>query len=100
MNKETIEKAAKAAACEFFSLKNEEWWARKNGFEDGAEWRINAVWHPSEQTSEAKPALVEYLHVDGGHGYLVVDDPSKLGDSITRYAYLEDLLPERKEEER
>lgn len=36
MNKETIEKAAKENASTHFGLINKEWWARKNGFEDGA----------------------------------------------------------------
>ena len=45
MTREQIERAAKENASTHFGLINKEWWARKNGFEDGARWRINSVWH-------------------------------------------------------
>ena len=97
MNKETIEKAAKDYADKQgdFGIA---WYHAVEDFTAGAQWRLNSVWHlPGAIMPEAKPALVEYSHLDGGHGYLVVDDPGEFGDSITRFAYLDDLLPERKE---
>ena len=63
----------------------------------GAEWRINSVWHSAGEMPEKKPALVEYSHFPKGHGYLVVPDPREVLGSITRYAYIEDLIPNTEE---
>ena len=101
MNKETIEKAAMeyaANATPSYNNGDFDHYAIADSFERGAQWSINSVWHLAGSIMpEAKPVLVEYSHLDGGHGYLVVDDPGEFGDSITRFAYLDDLLPERKE---
>lgn len=67
------------------------------GFEAGAEWRINSVWHDASEVPEKKPALVEYSHFPKGHGYLVVPDPREVLGSITRYAYIEELIPNTEE---
>ena len=71
---------------------------RRKAFRDGAEWRIESVWHPGIDATMEKPALIEYPHVDGGIGHLVVQDVREFADIITRFAYIDDLLPERKEE--
>ena len=82
----------------------------KNGFMAGAQWRINSVWHDAseEPEQEDEPILVEYE--DWGiecSGYTVCDD---IWDyrirlkrdgaccTILRWAYIKDLIPERKEE--
>lgn len=66
-------------------------------FKTGAAWRINSMWHSASEVPEKKPALVEYSHFPKGHGYLVVPDPREVLGSITRYAYIEDLIPNTKE---
>ena len=80
------------------------------GFFAGAQWRINSVWHDAseEPEQEDEPILVEYE--DWGiecSGYTVCDD---IWDyrirlkrdgaccTILRWAYIKDLIPERKEE--
>lgn len=111
MNKETIEKAAKENASTHFGLINKEWWARKNGFEDGARWRINSVWHELDELPEPDvTVIVEYI-IDGHAEYVFThlsENPNVVtdeygfcfyvdGGKITQWAYIDDLLPDRKE---
>lgn len=94
-----------------------------NCFIEGAQWRINSVWHDmkkevpqvyGEYENEAAlsiPCLVRgYLSTGYGYGvrywnvsYEVWDDEECDDyecdkDKIEEWAYLDDLLPERKEE--
>lgn len=64
-------------------------------FIDGADWRINSVWHDASEMPEKKFALVEYDCFPKGHGYLVVPDPREVIRAITRWAYIEDLIPNK-----
>lgn len=64
-------------------------------FADGAEWRINSVWHDASEMPENKFSLVEYDCPLTGHGYVVVPDPREVIRAITRWAYIEDLLPSK-----
>lgn len=99
MTREQIEKAAKENASAYFGLINKEWWARKNGFEDGAQWRINSVWH--DDISECKD-VKRWIVVEYNNGYVDVlpdiRDLDGVKDLVVRVAYVDDLLPERKEE--
>lgn len=99
MTREHIEKAAKENASTHFGLINKEWWARKNGFEDGAQWRINTVWH--DDISECKD-VKRWIVVEYNNGYVDVlpdiRDLDGVKDLVVRVAYVDDLLPERKEE--
>lgn len=115
MTREDIEKAANAYMDDFLydhidhtAINHEEdnYEAGRNHalfefgtgiFKDGAAWRINSVWHSASEKPEKKPALVEYSHFPKGHGYLVVPDPREVLGSITRYAYIEDLIPNTEE---
>lgn len=65
----------------------------EKGFGDGAQWRINSIWHEASEMPEHKFALVEYDCFPKGHGYVVVPDPREVIKAITRWAYIEDLLP-------
>lgn len=67
--------------------------AFSDGFLDGAKWRANSVWHEASEMPEHKFALVEYDCFPKGHGYVVVPDPREVIKAITRWAYIEDLLP-------
>lgn len=94
MKKEDIEKAAVDSCVFENSIFNPELTPYyEQGFKDGANWRINSVWHDASEVPEKKPALVEYSHFPKGHGYLVVPDPREVLGSITRWSYIEDLIP-------
>ena len=93
------------------------------GFRDGARWRINSVWHDmgtevpqiygdyGDSIYPQIPCLV-VGHLSTGYGYGVrywnvteqcwdneeCDDYECDKDKIEEWAYLDDLLPERKEE--
>ena len=69
-------------------------------FKDGANWRINSVWHKPEEVPEAgKDCLVEYVDGDGC-AHIRIDKRSEYEwieachyDRILRWAYIEDLIP-------
>lgn len=71
----------------------------RNGFMAGAQWRINSVWHDniSECKDIKRRILVEY-----SNGYFdVLSDVRNLKgveDLVVRCAYVDNLLPEGKEE--
>lgn len=75
-------------------------------YADGADRRINSVWHNSdEEPEERKEILVEYRFMtpDGEIEVRreVVESLDDLNDSycdVLNWAYIDDLLPERKEE--
>ena len=101
MTREQIEKAAK----EYASGINMIYGSKDNIMEDflaGAEWRINSVWHDvSEKPENGRCILVDKEYriqavwkQDIGDDWL--NDVNHF--EITRWAYVEDLLPERKEE--
>lgn len=98
MKREDIEKAA-VDSCVFensiFNPKSTSYY--EQGFKDGARWRINSVWHDASEMPENKFSLVEYDCPLTGHGYVVVPDPREVIRAITRWAYIEDLLPSKEE---
>lgn len=100
MTREQIEKAAKENASTHFGLVNKEWWARKNGFEDGAQWRINSVWHDAgEKPDKNQLVLFECRKTYGKrHSVDFGEVYESMKNIIVRWAYIIDLLPERKEE--
>lgn len=95
----------------------------ESGFVDGAQWRINSVWHKIEDevpqaTGEYKddvypqiPCLVHgYIATGYGYGVRYWNVTEQLWDeeggdgpecdkyNIKEWCYLDDLLPERKDE--
>lgn len=69
----------------------------EKAFESGADWRVSSVWHDNtEKPGKGRVILAEYPQIDGSHGYLATDRGDELGDSITRWAYIDDLLPAKK----
>lgn len=106
MNKETIEKAA----LELCTTEGQEEWLKdygRNCFIEGANWRINSVWHnPCDIAEPGKDCLVE--HMDGdGNVCIRIDWRSEYEwvnachyDKVLRWAYLDDLIPCGKEEEK
>ena len=83
---------------------------RRKAFRDGAEWRIESVWHNASEIPEAnKRVLVCFEDVIGEYVYYRIRafKPNVLKnwnmgnfslDKVLYWAYLDDLLPERKEE--
>ena len=120
MEKEKIERAAKEYAKDKYGGENAKQWAiaqihaGRDGFIDGARWRINSVWHKAENELPEydKLVLAEY-ETNGIKDYVFShrsDNPYVKtngqgfafyieGVRITRWAYLADLLPDGKEAE-
>ena len=105
MNKETIEKAA----MEYSGLTDDskDPYAREKGalciaFKDGAHWHINSVWHDGNVSCQTRrKALVVFKNGNAA----VYNDLRDLGyerlwGEVERFAYLDDLLPDRKEADR
>ena len=98
MTKEQIEEAAKEYSGLTDNPKDSD--SREKGslciaFKDGADWCINSVWHDaSEQPKRNEIYLVQM----GKDGFDTFYDSKnwkvfKRGLNITRWAYIEDLLP-------
>lgn len=107
MNKETIEKAIDARLDE----PDNQWDGIFNsgysrGFKEGAEWCINSVWHDGREMPGYKrdfiyQAILKSGKVCFGMKMLFRDDEwdfIKKYSVIERWAYVDDLLPNRKEE--
>lgn len=65
----------------------------EEAFIDGANWRINSVWHKDIQNGKTKkPILVKF---DNGLFNLFEDirDLKGIEDKVSIFAYIEDLLP-------
>lgn len=91
MTREEIEKAANDRYSDnTFAYK---------GFIAGARWRIKSVWH--DDISECKD-VKRWIVVEYNNGYVDVlpdiRDLDGVKDLVVRVAYVDDLLPERKEE--
>ena len=121
MNRETIEKAAGEYAeenawypgetsyeCDIREMEE----AFADAYKAGAEWRINSAWHGLDELPVPdKTVIVEYI-IDGHAEYVfthlsenanVVTDEYGFcfyvdSGKITRWAYIDDLLPDGKEE--
>ena len=112
MTREQIEKAAKEHQsklpyCDDRKVRGE-FVGNYYGFIAGAQWRINSVWHDAseEPEQEDESILVEYEDWGiEGSDYTVCDDiwdyRTRLKRdgaycTILRWAYIKDLIPERK----
>lgn len=100
MNRETIEEAAK----EYADRINMIYGSKENIIEDfkaGAEWRINSAWHSTDELPKRSGFLavlmdngiMETMYYSVGIGF---HEMTLKG--YTSWAYVYDLLPERKEE--
>lgn len=109
MTREQIEKEAMEYAERIPQSDERREYSRED-FIAGSQWRINSVWHNSDEEPEQEdePILVEYE--DWGiecSGYTVCDDiwdyrirlkRDGADCTILRWAYIKDLIPKRKEE--
>lgn len=115
MTKEQIRAAAINAANEVYDREEcIEWEHLVFAFRDGAEWRINSVWHkPSAYGEELTKNVEVVAKTKRGYRFGKFDvvgysnehigfvSTSRLEyalSDVLEYAYLSDLLPERKEE--
>lgn len=102
MKIEDIEKAA----SELCTTEGQEEWLKdygKNCFMDGARWRINSVWHDNSiRPGEDCDVLVETkrgIEMDRYDiDYNELDNGTDWEMEVIKWAYVSDLLPERKEE--
>ena len=75
---------------------------RRHAFMDGAQWRINSVWHDnSVRPSDDCDVLVETIRrIESDRydaDYNELDSGTDWETEVIRWAYIEDLLPDRKE---
>ena len=100
MDKKKIEMAAKEAAMKHCAHYDEEA-VFINGFASGAEWRINSVWHSTDELPKysgflavlMSNGIMETMYFSVGIGF---HENQLMGYVL--WAYVSDILPERKEE--
>lgn len=118
MNRETIEKAACEYSGSVLGFKDNPLVMNKHkAFMDGAQWRVNSVWHkPSAYGEELTRNVAVVAKTKRGcyrfgkfdvvgysNEYIGFVSTSSLEyalSDVLEYAYLDDLLPSRKEDER
>lgn len=115
MDKQQIKEAAAKASEDYMEnalIMSGPRGSYRKGFIAGAEWRINSVWHDvqKELPSPDETVIVEYI-IDGERDCAFThrtESPKVITDKhgfcfyiqdaeIIRWAYVSDLLPDRKE---
>ena len=102
MTREQIEKVAGEYSGSVFGFKDNPVVMNKHkAFMDGAQWRINAVWHDrTEKADTSKELIIMYPN---GLARIILLNPNLtfdgflLVDMFIKWAYVSDILPERKE---
>ena len=103
MTREQVEKAALicAGAGEYGELPYNP--DAKKGFIAGAQWRINSVWHDATKYKPRIDSKIAVLFSDENFAICIFESEMKIVFPYLRikcWAYLDDLLPDRKEDER
>lgn len=103
MEKEKIERAA----IELCTTEGQEGWVKDYGvscFMDGAQWRVNSVWHDASEQPEQDRCFIYEIR-NGEYETDCIYKKEKLNWeryavqlNMIRWAYVNDLLPEIKEE--
>lgn len=102
MNKETINKAAEEFSEREYetSVVDRDYFHK--GFYHGAHWRINSVWHDVKEIPDTGKFVL--IQLAGSERFLILFLPRKRDylsfikrESVIGWAYVSDLLPERKE---
>ena len=101
MNRETIEQAA----LELCTTEGQEEWLKdygENCFMDGARWRINSVWHDAREKPNKNQLVLFECRKTYGKGYSVNfgENYELIKRVVVGWAYIIDLLPCGKEEEK
>ena len=96
MTREQIEKEAMEYAERIPQSDERREYSRED-FIAGSQWRINSVWHDaSEKPNRNNKCLVE-LRIPGRNPTYKLWTWGWENSFVTRWAYIDDLLPERKE---
>lgn len=98
MKKEDIQKSALESCVIDNSIYNDEFQPYfMDGFKDGAEWRINSVWHKDINKGKMRKAIL--VQFDNGLFKLFEDirDLKGIEDKIEAFAYVNDLLPSKED---
>ena len=99
MTREQIEKVAGEYSGSVFGFKNNPVVMNKHkAFMDGAQWRINSVWHEAETELPESGRDTLVLFRGGGCGITDSGTRFDLWRAVSQWAYVSDILPERKEE--
>ena len=101
MKKEDIEKAAAIYTAQAEESDYAEVRDVKRAFADGANWRVNSVWHEASEKTE----LNEFIVYEDENGQYDTDCFYKnitwkvyvVEHDLVRWAYIKDLLPNREE---
>lgn len=101
MTREQIEKAWKEHTLYNPSFEDDISLNEKQAFVKGAQWRINSVWHSTDELPKysgflavlMSNGIMETMYYSAGIGF---HEMTLKG--YTSWAYVSDLLPERKEE--
>ena len=96
MNRKKIEKEAGEYSGSILGFKNNPVVMRINkAFADGAQWAINSVWHtPNELPNGVSVIIMQLDSAIEEYSFGV----KELYEGTVRWAYVSDLLPDRKEE--
>lgn len=99
MTREQIEKEAMEYAERIPQSDERREYSRED-FIAGAQWRINAVWHNASEKPNKNQLVLFECRKTYGKGYSVNfgENYELMKNVIVRWAYIIDLLPERKEE--
>lgn len=101
MTREQIERAAGEYSGSVLGFKDNPVVMNKHkSFMDGAQWRINSVWHDASEKPDKNQLIVFECRKTYGRGYSVNfgENYDLLKNVLLGWAYVIDLLPERKEE--
>ena len=96
MTREQIEKAAMLSCASKDEVLTD---FGCNCFVEGAQWRINSVWHDGNVSCEPRRTAVVLFKNGNANIYKDLRDLSYEGlwGEVDKFAYLGDLIPERKE---
>ena len=100
MTREQIERAAGGYSGSVLGFKDNPVVMNKHkAFMDGAQWRINSVWHDASKKPDKNQLVVFECRKTYGRGYSVNfgENYDLLKNVLLGWAYVIDLLPERKE---
>ena len=101
MTREQIGKAAGEYSGSVLGFKDNPVVMNKHkAFMDGAQWRINSVWHDASEKPDKNQLVVFECRKTYGRGYSVNfgENYDLMKNVLLSWAYVIDLLPERKEE--
>lgn len=95
MKIEDIEKAAGDYSGSILGFKDSQSVMDKHkSFSEGAEWRINSVWHDASELPNGKKRYIALLKINDKIRPILWTGAYRKGDSrVVQWAYIEDLLP-------